>query len=396
MKEGKDIDKLFKDGLENPDLPFNDLDWDNLEERLHPTPKRRVVPLIWLTAVAGIAAMLLLVFLLVKPKADQSKNKPLVKTKRETNKKSDKLLNDKDNLINKPADETTSNENGGISLLAGNNNKNKARNSQKGAEIGFTNQISIKSVEMGSSNAINYLANVIYNPEISAETKPVEFEKQNLTIESVKGKIPGIKDPIFKKKSRFVLSILAAPDLTSVQKSGQSSLSGGFGIEATVILTKKLSVTTGAAYAKKIYDSDFSLYNPNTDYVFGIKPTNIHANCDVIDIPINLNYKVFNGRRNSIFVSTGLSSYLMLKEKYSYSYNGAYQGPADFEVRNQNQHYLGIANVGVEFQHKINNNLSISAKPFMKIPLTDIGYGNSRLSSTGVAVSVNMNLFKRN
>ena len=394
MKEGKDIDKLFKDGLENPDLPFNDLDWDNLEERLHPTPKRRIVPLMWLTAVAGIAAMLLVVFLLVKPKSDQTGEKPLVK--RETNKKSDKPLNGKDNLINKPADETTFNENGGINLLAENNNQNNAENAQKGAEIGFKNQISIKYVEMGASNAINYLANVIYNPEISAETKPVEFEKQNLTIEPVKGKIPRIKDPVFKKKSRFVLSILAAPDLTSVQKSGQSSLSGGFGIEATVILTKKLSVTTGASYAKKIYDSNFSLYKPNTDYVFGIKPTNIHANCDVIDIPINLNYKVFNGRRNSISVSTGLSSYLMLKEKYSYSYNGAYQGPADFEVRNENQHYLGIANVGVEFQHKINNNLSISAKPFMKIPLTDIGYGNSRLSSTGVAVSVNINLFKRN
>jgi len=64
-------------------------------------------------------------------------------------------------------------------------------------------------------------------------------------------------------------------------------------------------------------------------------------------------------------------------------------------VRGSNQHYLGIANIGVEFQHKINNNLSISAKPFMKIPLTDIGYGNSRLSSTGVAVSVNMNLFRK-
>ena len=44
MKEGKDIDKLFKDGLENPDLPFNDLDWDNLEERLHPTPKGGLCP----------------------------------------------------------------------------------------------------------------------------------------------------------------------------------------------------------------------------------------------------------------------------------------------------------------------------------------------------------------
>jgi len=85
----------------------------------------------------------------------------------------------------------------------------------------------------------------------------------------------------------------------------------------------------------------------------------------------------------------------MLKEKYNYSYDGNYQGPQAYEVRNQNQHYLGVANVGLEFQHKINEKLSISAKPFMKLPLTGIGYGNSRLSSTGVAVSVNMNLFKK-
>jgi len=115
----------------------------------------------------------------------------------------------------------------------------------------------------------------------------------------------------------------------------------------------------------------------------------------VLDIPLNLNFKVFEGKRNSIAVSTGLSSYLMLKEKYSYTYNSTYPGPADYEVRNQNQHYLGIANLGVAIQHKINNKFSISARPFIKIPLTDIGYGNSKLSSTGVAVSVNMNLFKK-
>jgi hypothetical protein len=120
-----------------------------------------------------------------------------------------------------------------------------------------------------------------------------------------------------------------------------------------------LSITTGAAYAKKIYDSDFSLYRPNTSYVFKVAPTNVHANCDVIDIPLNVNYKVFDNNRNSITVSTGLSSYLMLKEKYSYTYDGSYQRPQDFEVKNQNQHYLGIANIGVEFQHKINNKISI-------------------------------------
>lgn len=391
MKEGKDIDKLFKDGLENPDLPFNDLDWDNLEERLHPSPKRRTVPIIWLTAVAGIAAMLLVVYLLVKPDADQSKNRQ-VKTKIEKNNNAGKPLNDKEELIKKPADENGSAGNGQGSLLAGHHDTEKATNVQKGAE---TRSTSLKAMETGGDNS-NQLVDVIYKPKINTEREPIAFEQQNLVFEPAQGRVAKIKDPVFKKKPRLILSILAAPDLTSVQKSGQSSLSGGLGIEATVILTKKLSVTTGASYAKKIYDSDFSLYKPNTNYVFNIKPSNIHANCDVLDIPINLNYKVFDNRRNSISVSTGLSSYLMLKEKYSFSYNGTYQGPQNFEVKNANQHYLGIANVGIEFQHKINHNLSISAKPFMKIPLTDIGYGNSRLSSTGVAISVNMNLFRRN
>jgi len=395
MKEGKDIDKLFKDGLENPDLPFNDLDWDNLEERLHPAPKRRIVPLVWLSAVAGIAAMLLIVFLLLKPSVKPTDVKAVVKTEKSDQNKG-KQQNAKENTSGLPAAQTDPVGNKNTDAWAINLRANEAtgKKIQKGADI-INVESGQKVFEVQVLNA-NMLADISYKPELNSAVNPVPFKDQNLTASLAVGKPERIKPPVVKQKSRFVLSILAAPDLTSVQKSGTSDLSGSFGVEATVFLTKKLSVTTGAAYAKKIYDSDFSLYRPNSSYVFKVAPSNIHANCDVIDIPINVNYKVFGNSRNSVSVSTGLSSYLMLKEKYSYTYAGDYKGPQDFEVKGQNQHYLGIANVGVEFQHKINNNLSISAKPFMKIPLTDIGYGNSKLSSTGVAVSVNMNLFKRN
>ncbi|RYG16278.1 MAG: hypothetical protein EOO07_13600 [Chitinophagaceae bacterium] len=251
---------------------------------------------------------------------------------------------------------------------------------------------------MQSITNSNSLINTIASSDISVADNSYQMTEFN-----GKSKYPTDfgkpKDKVIVKKpagkSRFVLSILAAPDLTSVEYSGRSNLSGSIGAELTFSLTKRLSITTGAAYAKKIYESDFSLYNPNSSYVFRTQPTNVRANCDVLDIPLNVNYKIFDGQRNSLSVSTGLSSYLMLKEKYSYTYNSAYPGPAGYEVKNQNQHYLGIANIGVEFQHKINSKLSISARPFMKIPLTDIGYGNSKLSSTGVAVSVNMNLFRK-
>jgi hypothetical protein len=393
MKEGKDIDKLFKDGLENPDLPFNDLDWDNLEERLHPTPKRRVVPLFWLTAAAGIAAMLLIVFLLVKPSNHKTDVKAVIKTDKQDQNQT-KTQNNTGALTEVPGKQIVPDVNADSNLIAIKQGNAAERGKQQQKNNNRT-EIEQKLVENGINNA-NTLASLAYQPTLSSENDHIDFRDQKLAANVAVGKPERIKPPVMKQKSRFVLSILAAPDLTSVQKSGTSNLSGGLGVEATYVITKKLSVSSGASYAKKIYDSDFSLYKPNTSYVFKVAPSNIHANCDVIDIPLNVNYKVFGNNRNSVSVSTGLSSYIMLKEQYTYSYDGAYQGPQGWEVKGQNQHYLGIANVGVEFQHKINNNLSISAKPFMKIPLTDIGYGNSRLSSTGVAVSVNMNLFKKN
>ncbi|GGH10370.1 hypothetical protein [Pedobacter zeae] len=396
MKEGKDIDKLFKDGLENPDLPFNDLDWDNLEERLHPAPKRRGIPLFWYAAAAGIAAMLLIVFLLIKP---NGKIETIARSKT-GNRNQNNIEKSGDNAV-KPNEVPEKQVDRGVNVaqnpLSINRRSTEEGHKQDNKDIFAPNVENGQKTKEILENNGNMLAGIRFKPELSPTINEVEFMEQPLSTKVETGKPDRMKPLAVKQKSRFVLSILAAPDLTSVQKSGQSSLSGGFGVEATYAVTKRISITTGAVYAKKIYDSDFSLYKPNTTYVFSVTPSNIHANCDVIDIPLNVNYKIFNGRRNSISVSTGLSSYLMLKEQYTYSYDGAaYKGPKDYTVRNQNQHYLGIANVGLEFQHKINNNLSISAKPFMKIPLTDIGYGNSRLSSTGVAISVNMNLFKKN
>lgn len=390
MKEGKDIDKLFKDGLENPDLPFNDLDWDDLEERLHPKPKRRAVPLVWLGAAAAIAAMVLIVFLLIKPTDAPIGVNPVVKNAQDDRNKANPE-NNSGQVTEKPITQNLPKVNKDSGALA--NHELNKHIVEKPVEKKIWSESSTSALASVQPDHINPLANVVYQPELNTKIDPVTFKDQKLMASVATGKPERIKDPVLKKNPRLVLSILAAPDLTSVQKSGMSSLSGGFGVEATYILTKRLSITTGATYAKKIYDSDFSLYRPNSNYVFKVAPSNIHANCDVIDIPLNVNYKVFSSNRNAISVSTGLSSYLMLKEQYDYTYDGAYQGPPSFEVKGRNQHYLGIANVGVEFQHKINNNLSISAKPFMKIPLTDIGYGNSRLSSTGVAVSVNMNLF---
>ncbi|RYD72395.1 MAG: hypothetical protein EOP53_21990, partial [Sphingobacteriales bacterium] len=67
MKKGNDIDNFFREGLEQPDIPFNDAHWQAMEERLHPKPKRRIAPVIWFAALSGLAAVLLIIFFVNKP-----------------------------------------------------------------------------------------------------------------------------------------------------------------------------------------------------------------------------------------------------------------------------------------------------------------------------------------
>lgn len=378
MKEQKNIDKLFKDVLNNPDLEYDDLDWQAMEEKLEGKRKRGPVALYWM---AGIAAMLIIAFLLIKLQ-DKTGKALLVKrvNSKEQNSTSGKL-----------SSEPTV-QHGVVTTRLNPHDKNPTVNTA-------VLETNVKSAALKPLNdkqpviapLVPATRPVGFNLSLVSDPSQINPDDLKINNDIALGSMKQTLQVNTRKKPTLSLSILAAPDLTTVQRSGRSSLSGGLGLEATLSLSKHFSISTGAIYAKKIYDSDYSLYNPNSSYVFKSQPTDIHSNCDVLDIPLNVNYKVFSNAKNVITVTTGLSSYLMLKEKYSYSYQSGYNaGPASYEVSNQNKHFMGIANISATFQHKVNGRLNIGFTPFLKVPLTNIGYGNSKLSSTGIAVSVTL------
>ncbi|WP_316794999.1 hypothetical protein [Pedobacter agri] len=388
MKEQQNIDNLFKEGLENPDLEYNELDWLAMERKLDGKP-RRVIALYWLSGVSAIAAILLVCFFIWKPGENGGRSLIAKKNKTDINKAENALKNS-------PKAKILENEN----IQKRKDNLSQANSVKElPSHIDTSNElIGPREDEYERLPDARKLANIDFaKTNLSADYALVLPEvlsvNSNLQVSAKNTK----KIVMRNKRPQLSLSIVAAPDLTSVQRSGRSSLSGGLGLEATLAITKRLSITTGATYAKKIYDSDFSLYNPQSSYVFKNQPDNIHANCDVLDIPLNVNYKLMGNGKNTLTITTGLSSYMMLKEKYSYSYQNPYaDGPSSYQVSNQNQHFLGVANIAATFQRKINGRLNIGITPFVKIPLTNIGYVNSKLTSTGVAVSVNVqDIFKR-
>jgi hypothetical protein len=70
----------------------------------------------------------------------------------------------------------------------------------------------------------------------------------------------------------------------------------------------------GAIYTKKVYGAmpkDYTFTYP-TNYV------KIDADCDVLDVPLNVHYTFLDGPKSSWSALAGASTYLMLKEKYDY------------------------------------------------------------------------------
>jgi len=115
----------------------------------------------------------------------------------------------------------------------------------------------------------------------------------------------------------------------------------------------------------------------------------------MLDIPVNIAYQVYGNFRNKLSVGTGLSSYLMLHEKYTYNYaDGANTDawPLTYTVPNSKGYLLSIININATYEHKINSKVGVSIQPYMKVPISGVGYSDIKLQSTGIAVGVTYNL----
>ncbi|WP_411274225.1 hypothetical protein, partial [Daejeonella sp.] len=69
-------------------------------------------------------------------------------------------------------------------------------------------------------------------------------------------------------------------------------------------------------------------------------------------------------------------------------------GLRSFHTGYQNNHFLGIANLNLSYKRNLTNNIKFAFNPYLKLPLTDLGYGNIRLRSAGMSVGVITNLNK--
>jgi hypothetical protein len=431
MKSEEDLDNIFKKGLEDPanHRAFNEDDWSALEQMLDKGKKRRGI-IYWLPIASGIAAMLLL-FLgwwFFKPHVQdnnttgqQQVNVKPAAPKTNPGTSGGAIQQPQTDSIQTTTTTTTNN------VAANSNAGNNANTGQTiltpsagGSRRNVTgaNKTDINSRDTimrrdpalvagtdpsGNKNAVSDLSAGKALPLLSIQ--PASLATPDFKTEIARQPVPATVSKPGKKITRqgfgyrpqWAITALASSDVNGTN-SFQGKVGSNYGLLLSFGATKKLTITSGVVYSSKPYSTSFANYN--TTYNFKHDPTEVTADCKMLDIPINIGYQVYGNFRNKLSVGTGLSSYLMLHEKYTYNYSDAANSaawPQSYTVPNSKGYLLSIININATYEHKINSNFGISVQPYMKVPISGVGYSNIKLQSTGVAVGVtyNINSFRK-
>ncbi|OEK03004.1 hypothetical protein BFP97_16395 [Roseivirga sp. 4D4] len=191
---------------------------------------------------------------------------------------------------------------------------------------------------------------------------------------------------------RWSFGALVSLDLSATGLEGFTDPGTMIGLLAEYRFSRNWSIQSGLSYSVKNYSALGEEYDTST-WPGGRSDNLVSAlaRCLVIDIPINVRRYFAAKNGNQWFISTGLSTYLMLREDYEYEYtrpspNWAPNG----QVRGENNHFFGIANFSVGYETPINKKLGLAIEPFMKLPLTGIGQGRVKFLSFGANVAIKL------
>ena len=201
------------------------------------------------------------------------------------------------------------------------------------------------------------------------------------------------ENPIPERSIRkLALSVLAAPAYNGVNNLNNASLGSDFGLMVSFEVAKNWSLSTGGIYAKKLYDTGYRNYSPTKDIWTESYPRYVNADCRVLDIPLNISYTFLHLKNTNIGMGSGISSYIMLREDYRFSYReNSSNNPETYQVVNENRHWLSVLNLQATFEQRLNSRLSVSLQPYMKIPFKNIGFAGVKLQSFGMAANLSWN-----
>ncbi len=217
--------------------------------------------------------------------------------------------------------------------------------------------------------------------------KPLYFSSELPDVD-----VPKIKSKS-KKKANSALLIVAqwAPEFSSVPQRSFGSLAHGYGFRLKYQFNNRLTLVTGLQKTPKNYPAEKSDYFvEKSSYFYNLKFGPIAGACSVIELPLTIQYNLFNKKTSSFSLNVGLTSMRMDSESFEYDFyhvTGRKSHKVDKYVTKK-WNWLSGATVGLGYQKKIIKNLSAVINPYYTIPLKGVGEGKIKIQSLGTQLGL--------
>lgn len=202
-----------------------------------------------------------------------------------------------------------------------------------------------------------------------------------------------------KIKNVIFFTLAAGPDVSAAgtEKLGKAKLLGGIGMG--YMFKNRLSVRTGFYTGRKVYEASASSYNPPPNFwTYYPYLEKVEADCKVFEIPVTISYYFATTKKQNWFAAAGVSSYLMKEEAYNYYYKTTATGPTvnrKWVINNENKNIFSVINLSAGYQRNFNKSVSLLIEPYLKMPLTGVGFGKVKLNSGGILFSLEVKPFKK-
>ncbi len=423
-----DMDDLFRKAAENYPLKANAKNWDDLTPVLVNATGASVSPNTgkrkW-SLLALFFFLLTSAILMVIPVSNTNKiNINPVKNESifDQNNASVEIVTDKDASLNSnknvfpstgsqinhsgnnwdhlQTDNVTENENSRISVLLKSKKKNKRKmNAYTSTKISvpaaadhdvtvlneMDNKSKIPEIELTENNRQSEEVQS-NDTELLLPEKEVVSEKQNT-------------DSQEKKKNqghKMYWGIAGGPQWNQVKSQGLNKAGISLGLIAGFQFTKKLSVETGVYYSKKYYYSDgkyFHMKSSDPSMPANMEIINLEGSSNIFEIPVRIKYDFVQNKKANLFITSGITSYIMSKESNNYFAlaNGT-QMNMKAAYYNKTGYFLADANFSLGYEFITGPKTSIRIEPYLQIPLKGIGIGSMRVMTTGLHIGMTRSL----
>ena len=199
------------------------------------------------------------------------------------------------------------------------------------------------------------------------------------------------------------LSVLLsfAPDFTSTSFGEYTAPGSAVGFVVHYHFRRTWSISAGIISSHKKYTGDGEYYKPPKGYwkanTNGIIPKTVDGSCNILEIPVMLQYIIAEAGRSKFLVAAGASSYVMLNESYHYNFEEPNPGAKEGWNSKQSSSFLfNMVNLSIAYEYQILPRFRLGVEPYLKIPIDDIGWSNLKLYSAGAAVTFRYTAIRRN